>query len=233
MRLTRTVMQPAGALRAMQRAFSAFAIAVVDVGARDGAILSGSACAAEQKGLLETIKRHSIVTSTVPANGDQNPYAIVVAPVTAGKIQKDDVLVDNFNDRNNLQGLGTTIVDYNPTTKKLQPVRGDPAQPGAMSRRRRPDHRDDHAQIRLGHRRQPAEPGRHHQHQGPGLPDRPQRPRQRRRHHRRAEHQRSLGQHGGDRQRRHRDAVRQQYRLRCRPARWRTAGGGEGDCAAH
>jgi len=82
-------------------------------------ILSGDARAAEQKGLLETMKRHSIITSTVPANGDQNPYAIVVAPVSAGKIQQGDVLVDNFNDRNNLQGLGTTIVDYNPTTKKL------------------------------------------------------------------------------------------------------------------
>jgi hypothetical protein len=82
-------------------------------------MLSVSARAAEQRGFLETIKHHSIVTSTVPANGDQNPYAIVIAPVSAGKIQKDDVLVDNFNDKNNLQGLGTTIVDYNPTTKKL------------------------------------------------------------------------------------------------------------------
>lgn len=82
-------------------------------------VLSGSAGAAEQKGFLETIKRHSIVTSTVPANGDQNPYAIVIAPVSSGKIQKDDVLVDNFNDKNNLQGLGTTIVAYNPSTKKL------------------------------------------------------------------------------------------------------------------
>src|SRR3954447_17411659 len=64
---------------------------------------------AEPKGFLEGLRRHSIVTSTAPANGDQNPYAIVVAPVSAGKIQKDDVLIDNFNDRNNLQGLGTTI----------------------------------------------------------------------------------------------------------------------------
>jgi hypothetical protein len=82
-------------------------------------LLAGAAYADAPKGVLETIKRHSIVTSTVPANGDQNPYAIVVAPTTAGKIQKDDILVDNFNDKNNLQGLGTTIVDYNPTTKKL------------------------------------------------------------------------------------------------------------------
>jgi len=59
------------------------------------------------------------LTSSVPENGDQNPYALVVAPVSAGKIQKDDLLIDNFNDKNNLQGLGTTIVDYNPITKDL------------------------------------------------------------------------------------------------------------------
>jgi hypothetical protein len=81
--------------------------------------LAGAANAADAKGFLETLKRHSIVTSTVPPNGDQNPYAIVIAPVSAGKIQKGDVLVDNFNDKNNLQGLGSTIVDYNPSTKKL------------------------------------------------------------------------------------------------------------------
>jgi hypothetical protein len=79
----------------------------------------GSALAADAGGMLETIKRHSLATSTVPGNGDQNPYAIVVAPVTAGKIQQGDVLVDNFNDRNNLQGLGTTIVRYTPATKSM------------------------------------------------------------------------------------------------------------------
>jgi hypothetical protein len=82
-------------------------------------LLASSAFAAEQGGLLETIKRHSLLTSTVPNNGDQNPYAIVVAPVSAGKIQQGDVLVDNFNDRNNLQGLGSTIVSYRPGTKSL------------------------------------------------------------------------------------------------------------------
>jgi DNA-binding beta-propeller fold protein YncE len=67
---------------------------------------------------LATVKKHQTLTSTVPENGDQNPYAVIVAPVSVGKIQKDDVLVDNFNNLSNLQGLGTTIVDYNPTTKK-------------------------------------------------------------------------------------------------------------------
>jgi DNA-binding beta-propeller fold protein YncE len=70
------------------------------------------------QGLLETIHKHITRTSTVTDNGDLNPYAVVVAPVSSGKIQKDDVLVDNFNNVSNLQGTGTTIIDYNPTTKK-------------------------------------------------------------------------------------------------------------------
>src|SRR5471032_3250989 len=79
----------------------------------------GSAQADEPQGFLQNIHKHLTLTSTVPDNGDQNPYAIVVAPVSAGKIQKDDVLVDNFNNAANLQGVGTTIVDYNPTSKQL------------------------------------------------------------------------------------------------------------------
>jgi hypothetical protein len=70
------------------------------------------------KGFLETVHHHATLTSSVTDNGDLNPYAVVVAPVSAGKIQKDDVLVDNFNDVTNLQGTGTTIVDYNPTTRQ-------------------------------------------------------------------------------------------------------------------
>jgi len=79
---------------------------------------AGAAQADAPKGYLETIHRHVTLASTSPDNGDLNPYAIVVAPVSAGKILKDDVLVDNFNNISNLQGTGTTIVDYNPTTKQ-------------------------------------------------------------------------------------------------------------------
>jgi len=69
-------------------------------------------------GYLETIHKHLTLTSTVTDNGDLNPYAVVVAPVSAGKVQKDDVLVDNFNNISNLQGTGTTIVGYRPSTKQ-------------------------------------------------------------------------------------------------------------------
>ena len=70
------------------------------------------------QGFLETIHRHVTLTTTVTANGDLNPYAIVVAPVAAGRIQAGDVLVDNFNNISNLQGTGGTIVDYNPATRQ-------------------------------------------------------------------------------------------------------------------
>jgi hypothetical protein len=70
------------------------------------------------KGFLETIHRHTTLTSTVTDNGDLNPYAVVVAPVSAGKVMQDDVLVDNFNNISNLQGTGTTIVGYRPATQQ-------------------------------------------------------------------------------------------------------------------
>jgi hypothetical protein len=79
--------------------------------------IAPSANAAET-GYLNAIHRHTTLTSTVTVNGDLNPYAVVVAPVSAGKIQQNDVLVTNFNNVSNLQGTGTTIIDYNPATKK-------------------------------------------------------------------------------------------------------------------
>jgi hypothetical protein len=79
---------------------------------------TGAADAAGMPGLLPTIHRHLTRTTTVTDNGDLNPYAVVIAPVTAGKIRGGDVLVDNFNDSGNLQGTGTTIIDYDPATRK-------------------------------------------------------------------------------------------------------------------
>ena len=78
--------------------------------------------------LLETVHHHVTRTSTIAANGDTNPYAIIVAPVSAGKIQKGDILIDNFNNLSNLQGTGTTIVDFNPTTKQTTMIAQLPRQ---------------------------------------------------------------------------------------------------------
>ena len=77
-----------------------------------------AAHAADAPGLLPTIHRHITRTTTVTVNGDLNPYAVVIAPIAAGSIREGDVLVDNFNDNSNLQGTGTTIIDYDPATGK-------------------------------------------------------------------------------------------------------------------
>jgi hypothetical protein len=80
--------------------------------------LTAPALADQAHGLLESVRRHTTLTSTVTDNGDLNPYAVVVAPASAGRIAKDDVLVDNFNNISNLQGTGTTIVGYRPATRE-------------------------------------------------------------------------------------------------------------------
>ena len=83
----------------------------------------GATCltsSAEPKGFLETIHKHKTLASSVTDNGDLNPYAVIVAPVSSGAIEKDDVLIDNFNNISNLQGTGTTIVDYRPGTKETK-----------------------------------------------------------------------------------------------------------------
>ncbi|MGA7811958.1 MAG: hypothetical protein WCA53_03335, partial [Caballeronia sp.] len=74
---------------------------------------------AEPQGFLETLHKHTTLINTVPSNGDQNPYALVVAPVTTGTVKQGDVLVGNFNNSANLQGTGSTIVNYRPDTKQM------------------------------------------------------------------------------------------------------------------
>jgi hypothetical protein len=86
---------------------AAMALAILDTQAK------------EPKGFLETIHRHITLASAVADNGDLNPYALIVAPVSAGKIHQGDVLMDNFNKISNLQGTGTTIMDYDPSTKEI------------------------------------------------------------------------------------------------------------------
>src|SRR5215469_5683077 len=60
-----------------------------------------------------TIKQ--TIVSTVPGNGDVNPYGVAVVPVTTGALRQNDILISNFNNKANLQGTGTTIVEITPT----------------------------------------------------------------------------------------------------------------------
>jgi hypothetical protein len=55
---------------------------------------------------------HSV--STVPSNGDVNPYGVAIIRRNflsgSGPLRAGDILVSNFNNKQNLQGTGTTIV---------------------------------------------------------------------------------------------------------------------------
>ncbi|HTX37819.1 MAG TPA: hypothetical protein VME43_22475 [Bryobacteraceae bacterium] len=58
--------------------------------------------------------------STVPSNGDVNPYGVAFVPSsvpTDGTLQQGSILVSNFNNNLNLQGTGTTIVQISPQGK--------------------------------------------------------------------------------------------------------------------
>ncbi len=64
--------------------------------------------------ILKSLKTVSTVASTVPMNGDVNPYGIVRVEHTVGKLEAGHILISNFNNMANQQGTGTTIVDVSP-----------------------------------------------------------------------------------------------------------------------
>lgn len=92
------------------------------------ALLSGMhPVAAEVSMMGRALRRPAVVTqlpganpitaSTVPANGDVNPYGTAFVPngfPGGGPLNPGDLLVSNFNNSANLQGTGTTIVKVSP-----------------------------------------------------------------------------------------------------------------------
>lgn len=74
----------------------------------------------------------STLTSTVPANGDVNPYGTFVVPNTVGNLKRGHVMVSNFNNSANAQGTGTTLVQISPQGKASAFAQINPtALPGA------------------------------------------------------------------------------------------------------
>jgi sugar lactone lactonase YvrE len=70
---------------------------------------------------LASFATPSTLSSTVPPNGDINPYGIVLVPSSIGKLHAGELLVSNFNAKEsapeNGQGTGTTIVQVSPAGK--------------------------------------------------------------------------------------------------------------------
>ncbi len=64
--------------------------------------------------ILSRLNTITTIASTVPANGDVNPYGVAKVEQPVGDLKEGHILVSNFNNSANLQGTGSTIVDVSP-----------------------------------------------------------------------------------------------------------------------
>jgi hypothetical protein len=79
------------------------------------ALLSVPVRANDNDSILKKRNTIDTISSTLPANGDVNPYGLVRVPRSVGNLEEGHYLVSNFNASSNLQGTGTTIVDVSPS----------------------------------------------------------------------------------------------------------------------
>jgi hypothetical protein len=79
-------------------------------------VSSGAAAVSPSAPMLSGTLRS--IGSTVPKNGDVNPYGMALVQQSTGRLVAGDVLVSNFNNAKNLQGAGTTIVEVSPAGSK-------------------------------------------------------------------------------------------------------------------
>jgi hypothetical protein len=79
------------------------------------AIAVASPVAAQANAFISSFSTVSTVSTTVPANGDVNPYGVAVVPRDVGALKAGNILVSNFNNNGNLQGQGSTIVQISPS----------------------------------------------------------------------------------------------------------------------
>lgn len=64
--------------------------------------------------IINNHEKVNLIGSTVPSIGDVNPYGVVRVTKTIGNLTEGHILVSNFNDSQNQQGTGSTIVDLAP-----------------------------------------------------------------------------------------------------------------------
>jgi hypothetical protein len=126
-------MKGAGTLkRAKRYAATVAAAALALAGTATAGVLFGTSAANAEGFGSFTGPLHKVTTlaSTVPGNGDVNPYGVAVVSRTAGKLVAGNVLVSNFNDAANVQGTGTTIVQVTPSGHPSLFAQIDPNLPG-------------------------------------------------------------------------------------------------------
>jgi len=76
--------------------------------------LIATAAYAQQHSAASHSSNITTISSTVPSNGDINPYGVFRIPRSVGNLMRGDILVSNFNNSANLQGTGTTLVQIAP-----------------------------------------------------------------------------------------------------------------------
>jgi hypothetical protein len=77
-------------------------------------LATGAATAFASQPNIGNLNNVSILSTTVPANGDVNPYGVALVPRSKGALVEGRFLISNFNDSANAQGTGTTIVQIAP-----------------------------------------------------------------------------------------------------------------------
>lgn len=93
---------------------AAVAITAVTAIVTVGQTASAAPAGGDGKSFLGPLHNVSTIASTVPANGDVNPYGTALVEKSTGHLRRGNVLVSNFNNAANLQGTGTTLVQISP-----------------------------------------------------------------------------------------------------------------------
>jgi hypothetical protein len=91
-------------------------------------------CLLDGAPIIPNLPSTFLSASTVPPNKDVNPYGVAFVPngfPQGGTLHVGDIVVSNFNNRKNLQGTGTTIVDISPSGNQTVFFKG-PSTPGAL-----------------------------------------------------------------------------------------------------
>jgi len=115
-----------------------YAAALAAVITATAGLLAGTGVAAQAgsfPAFVGPLHHVTTIASTVPGNGDVNPYGVAVVPRSSGDLWRGNVLVSNFNDKANVQGTGTTIVEVTPSGHRwlfAQISRNLPGCPGGV-----------------------------------------------------------------------------------------------------
>ena len=102
-------------------AIAALAVAGCGSSSSNSSSTTTTTASSSSAAFLAPLRTAKTVASTVPANGDINPYGIVSVPTSVGKLKAGQMLISNFNAKEGAkqsgQGTGTTIVQVSSAGK--------------------------------------------------------------------------------------------------------------------